>query len=105
MPLQRQIDSEAVGRTAKKKKKEKIHLDEIVPAATQRQKDNFLALIKENCPKSLKHLPEPVDAVFQNVHVIYKYYKLPYHVENTGSRPITEVKQRRARLVLEWVTA
>ncbi|UYV81761.1 hypothetical protein LAZ67_20002254 [Cordylochernes scorpioides] len=29
-----------------------------------------------------------------------KYYGLrPYHVENTGSRPITEVKQRRARVV------
>ena len=29
----------------------------------------------------------------------------PYHVENTGSRPITEVKQPRAQLVLVWVTA
>ena len=29
----------------------------------------------------------------------------PYHVENTSSRPITEVKQRRAWLVLRWVTA
>ena len=29
----------------------------------------------------------------------------PYHVEHTGSRPITEVKQRRARSVLGWVTA
>ena len=29
----------------------------------------------------------------------------PYHVENTGSRPITEVKQRWARSVLGWVTA
>ena len=29
----------------------------------------------------------------------------PYHVENTGSRPITAVKQRRARSVLGWVTA
>ena len=29
----------------------------------------------------------------------------PYHVENTSSRPITEVKQHRARLVLGWVTA
>ena len=29
----------------------------------------------------------------------------PYHAESTGSRPITEVKQRRARLVLGWVTA
>ena len=28
----------------------------------------------------------------------------PYHVENTGSPPIAEVKQRRARLVLGWVT-
>ena len=29
----------------------------------------------------------------------------PYHVENAGSRPITEAKQRRAWLVLGWVTA
>ena len=29
----------------------------------------------------------------------------PYHVESTGSRSITEVKQRRARSVLGWVTA
>ena len=29
----------------------------------------------------------------------------PYHVENTGSRPITEVKQPRVQLVLVWVTA
>ena len=29
----------------------------------------------------------------------------PYHVENTSSRPITEVKQHRAALVLGWVPA
>ena len=29
----------------------------------------------------------------------------PYHVENTSSRPITEVKQRWVWLVLGWVTA
>lgn len=29
----------------------------------------------------------------------------PYHVGYTGSRPITEVKRRRARSVLGWVTA
>ena len=29
----------------------------------------------------------------------------PYYVEYTGSRPITEVKQRRARSVLRWETA
>ncbi|KAF6018961.1 hypothetical protein EB796_022723 [Bugula neritina] len=29
----------------------------------------------------------------------------PYHVENASSRPITEAKQRRAWLVLGWVTA
>ena len=29
----------------------------------------------------------------------------PYHVECTSSRPITEVKQRWAKLVLGWVTA
>ena len=29
----------------------------------------------------------------------------PYHAENTSSRPITEVKQHWAALVLGWVTA
>ena len=29
----------------------------------------------------------------------------PYHIENTSSRPITEVKQCWARLVLGWETA
>ena len=28
----------------------------------------------------------------------------PYHVESTGTRPISEVKQRRAWGVLRWVT-
>ena len=27
-----------------------------------------------------------------------------YHVDNASSRPLTEAKQRRARLVLRWVT-
>ena len=48
MPLQRQIDSEAVGRTSKKKKK-KIHADEIVSPATQRRKDNLLASMPDVC--------------------------------------------------------
>ena len=29
----------------------------------------------------------------------------PYHVEHTSSRPITEVKQHWARIVLGWETA
>ena len=33
------------------------------------------------------------------------YCERPYHAERTGSRPITEVKRRRARRVLGWVTA
>ena len=44
VPLQRQIDSEAVGRTAKK-----IRPNEIVPAATQRRKDNLLASMPGVC--------------------------------------------------------
>ena len=32
-------------------------------------------------------------------------FQRPYHVESTGSHPNTEVKQRRAWLVLGWVTA
>ena len=42
----------------------------------------------------------------RNKLVFAKRYRLrPYHVERTPSRPIWEVKQRRARLVLGWVTA
>ena len=34
-----------------------------------------------------------------------KFYCIrPYYAERTGSRPITEVKQRRAQSVLGWVT-
>ena len=41
-----------------------------------------------------------------DMDVLLMYVRLrPYHVEYTSSRPITEVKQRRARLVLGWVTA
>ena len=39
VPLQRQIDSESWD----EQQKNKIHPDEIVPAATQRRKDNSLA--------------------------------------------------------------
>jgi hypothetical protein len=39
-----------------------------------------------------------------NKNITYKCLG-SYHVEYTGSHPITEVKQRRARLVLGWVTA
>lgn len=37
---------------------------------------------------------------------LQQYFGLrPYHAESTGSRPITEVKPRRAWLVLGWATA
>ena len=52
-------------------------------------------------------MPDPVDAVFKifiNVKNRRRVIR-PYYVENTGSRPITEVKQRRTRLVLGWVAA
>ena len=51
--------------------------------------------------------------LFFSPHVLYLMRQVffsstslrPYYVESTGSRPITEVKQRRARSVLGWVTA
>ena len=44
--------------------------------------------------------------LYHQVEFVRSFYRLrPYHVECTGSRLITEVKQRRARLVLGWVTA
>ena len=40
-----------------------------------------------------------------NTKYFTEIYRLrPYHVENTRSRPISEVKLRRAQLVLTWVT-
>jgi hypothetical protein len=43
---------------------------------------------------------------FQNMlpKIINIIYIRPCRIENTGSRPITEVKQCRAWLVLGWVT-
>ena len=37
--------------------------------------------------------------------LFYNTGQRPYQVENTGSRPITAVKQPWAWLVLRWVTA
>ena len=53
---------------------------------------------------------QPISIYVVNVRSIKPIFPLllrqrPYHVEYTGSRPITEVKQRWARLVLGWVTA
>ena len=35
---------------------------------------------------------------------MYIYQERPYHVDRTTSRPLCEVKRRRARLVLRWGT-
>ena len=40
---------------------------------------------------------------FDNIQPVFSRLR-PYHVENTRSRPISEVKLRRAQLVLTWVT-
>ena len=41
----------------------------------------------------------------ESAELTINYRVRPYVFENISSRPITEVKQRRARLVLGWVTA
>ena len=46
----------------------------------------------------------PVNLVIWS-HVYPIFRQRPYHIEHTSSRPITEVKQCWARLVLGWVTA
>ena len=53
------------------------------------------------------HYTTEDEALFGNkIHLLTLCYCLrPYHAEYTGSRLITEVKQRRAWLVLGWVTA
>ena len=43
--------------------------------------------------------------LFECENFPYSICLRPYHVENTSSRPITEVKQHWAELVLGWVTA
>ena len=49
---------------------------------------------------------EDMSIFWIKVHFLTLCYCLrPYHAEYTGSRLITEVKQRRAWLVLGWVTA
>ena len=50
-------------------------------------------------------LPRNLPMVDPDRVLLFPLCLRPYHVEYTGSRLITEVKQRRARLVLGWVTA
>ncbi|CAN0450621.1 unnamed protein product, partial [Scytosiphon promiscuus] len=41
----------------------------------------------------------------QQPHIILQIFQeRPYHVDRTTSRPLCEVKRRRARLVLRWGT-
>ena len=44
-------------------------------------------------------------AYIRNLKIYAISRQRPYHIEHTSSRPITEVKQCWARLVLGWVTA
>ena len=79
----------------------------------------FLRYSAGHRPVQAGHLfsQQPNNKTGDHVHTgLFRFYRYnakfwlaihqrPYHVESTGSRPITEVKQRRARLVLGWVTA
>ena len=47
----------------------------------------------------------PLKNQIQNFRSAAIAFVRPYHVEKTGSRPITEVKQRQAWLEFRWVTA
>src|SRR6266487_1735379 len=60
-----------------------------------------------NLPREEKRFFDQVFASTQFVNVNFDTTsrQRPYHVENTSSRPITEVKQHWAWLVLGWVTA
>ena len=49
--------------------------------------------------------PECQYTVFMYIFSHLHHRQRPYHVEYTASRPISEVKQRWAWLVLGWVTA
>ena len=59
-------------------------------------RDNF-KLIYVRCTKFM--------LLFSPNAFVFQTSQRPYHVENIGSRPITEVKQNWAWLVLGWVTA
>ena len=53
-------------------------------------------------------MPSAVDTLALGIFRVYPkciFYLRSYHAENTGSRPITAVKQRRAWTVHRWVTA
>jgi len=39
------------------------------------------------------------------MQILFKFYRVIVHVGNTGSHPITEVKQYWTWFVLGWVTA
>ena len=46
-----------------------------------------------------------INSTFKSTSFDHVPCQRPYHIEHTGSRPITEVKQHRASSVLGWETA
>ena len=83
------------------------------PAATKPQKRPFLPLLGKPEGLSACENYSPLSFVDssscagQDISSFVAPFprQRPYHVEHTSSRPITEVKQRWAWLVLGWVTA
>ena len=42
--------------------------------------------------------------LYYSQHIVPPHQERPYHADRTTSRPLCEVKRRRARLVLRWGT-
>ena len=53
----------------------------------------------------IRKIVDELEKLYWKVNFCLYLCLRPYHVENTSSRPITEVKQHWAELVLGWVTA
>ena len=76
--------------------REEVEANETTQTAEERERE------RASCRKCEDH--DQWEIIEKHL-ICYGLCLRPYHVESTGSRPITEVKQRRARLVLGWVTA
>ena len=65
----------------------------------------FFRFKRGNAVQSRKWLAAWHNILLKKIIFGFTSCQRPYHVEHTSSRPITEVKQHWARIVLRWETA
>ena len=65
---------------------------------------NYYCIGKKHTETNMSCLVLQKNKHLYKLHITLHHQERPYHADRTTSRPLCEVKRRRARLVLRWGT-